>query len=168
MAILKPLNGRGRYHDTDSRERVSQYILNPGKTPSHLIGGTHVDLNDIVGSMDAVARHYGKVRGVQLRHFILAFYPQEISNPQIAFQIGQDLLAYIGQEYQAIFAVHENTGNPHIHLMLNSISHTDGHRYYGTKRDYYTLLNCIKEVLRSYGIHKLMAVSPKSEQDIQD
>lgn len=120
MAILKPLNGKGRYRDTNDRERVTEYILNPQKTPHRLIGGIQVNPEDI------------------------------------------------GQKYQAIFAVHENTANLHLHLMLNSISYIDGHRYYGTKRDYYTLLNCIKSVLRSYGIYKLMAVSPLSEKDIQD
>ena len=168
MAILKPLNGKGRYHDTNDRERVTKYILNPQKTPHCLIGGILVDPDDIVGSMNVVAQQWGKERGVQLRHFILAFEPKECSDPKRAFQIGRDLLRYIGQEYQAIFAVHENTANLHLHLMLNSISYIDGHRYYGTKRDYYTLLNCVKSVLRPYGIYKLMAVSPLSEQDIQD
>lgn len=168
MAILKPLNGKGRYHDTDDRDRVAQYILNPQKTPHRLIAGFHIDSSDAVGSMNAVAEKWGKQNGVQLRHFILAFYPQECNDPLCAFQIGKDILWHIGQEYQSIFAVHENTANLHIHLMLNSISYQDGHRYYGTRRDYYTLINCIKSVLRPYGIHKLMAVSPLSEQDIQD
>ena len=84
MAILKPLNGKGRYHDTNDRERVAQYILNPQKTPHRLIAGFHIDPNDAVGSMNAVAEKWGKQNGVQLRHFILAFYPKECNNPLYA------------------------------------------------------------------------------------
>jgi len=168
MALFRFLNGKGRYHNDDARETVIEYILNPMKAINGYIGGCYVNPNDIVGSMNDVAQRFGKTQGVQLRHFVIAFHPTETRDPQLVSQIANEISMYIGQEYQTVFAVHENTENLHIHLMLNAISHIDGHRYQGKRKDYYILLNCIKHVLHQYGIHKLIPVSFNSGQDIQD
>ena len=171
MALFKFLNGKGRYHDDNARETVVEYILNPYKARHGYIGGGYVNMENvesIVGSMNKVAQEFGKVNGVQLRHFVISFLPQETRDPYMVYQIGGQITMAICLEYQTVFAVHEDTDNLHIHLMLNSISHQDGHRYAGTRKDYYTLVNCIGKVLRQHGIRKLIPVSYSSGQDIQE
>lgn len=43
MAILKVLNGKGKYHDIGAREVVARYICNLNKAESGLMGGVGVD-----------------------------------------------------------------------------------------------------------------------------
>ena len=166
MAILKPINQRGKYHDLEAREDLARYIFNPEKMYSGYCGGVGVT-EDVVTSMDQVAHKFQKTNGVQLRHFILAFSLQELDDPYVVNEIACRVAQFIGQEYQVVFAVHENTENLHIHFMLNAISHVDGHRYTGSRKEYYHLVNFLTRFLKeNYGI-KLMTVSCRSDEDIQ-
>lgn len=168
MPTLKVLNQKGKYHDLDARETVARYILNPLKAENGLVGGVGIMAGeDIAASMNSVAMHFKKESGVQLRHFVLSFSPEELDDPIIVYQIAYSIATFIGQEYQVIFAVHENTPNLHIHFMFNSISYVDGHRYYGKKKDYYQLVNFIKELFSDYYGFILQTVSCRSESNIQ-
>lgn len=170
MALLKPLNGRGRYHNTDAREKLERYMLNPCKAESGYVGGIHVDPNDIAGSMKRVVDHYhqDKPHTVQLRHFVLSFPPEELDEPAIVGEIAQQVTRHIGKDYQTVFAVHEDTQNLHAHIMFNSVSYRDGRRFRGTKKEYYDLLRDTKEVLHCYGIDRLIAVKATSNIDVQN
>ena len=171
MALFKFLNGKGRYRGDDARTNVAEYILNPYKAKHGYIGGAYVNMESIesiVHSMDKIAQQFGKTNGVQLRHFVLSFLPQEARDPRVVCRIGREIMSFVGQKYQAVFAVHENTANLHIHFMLNSVSHVNGDRYYGKRKDYYIMLNGLKKILHRHGIHTLIPVSCNSGLDIQD
>jgi len=152
MAILKVLNGKDKYHDDNAREDVISYILNRNKTPHSYYQGFMVDFTDIHGSMTKVAEKFGKTSGVKLRHFLIAFEENEKINAMKAYEIGKQIADYFIYEYQTVFAVHEDTKHPHIHIVINSISYVDGHRYYGKKREFNGFLYHIKDVLRRYRI----------------
>ena len=166
MATLKVLNGKGKYHDLGAREDVARYICNPSKSHSGLMGGIGVT-EDIVESMNAVAARFQKTKGVQLRHFVLSFSPDELDCPECAFDFACHIAQFIGQDYQVVFAVHENTTNLHIHFMFNAISYRDGHRYSGKKKEYYDLVNFAKAGLKQFYGLNLITVSNRSDEDIQ-
>ncbi len=167
MAILKALNQKGHYHDSDARNIVIKYILNPFKACSGYYGGVYVDPEDIAGSMNNIAIRFNKNTGVQLRHYVLAFTPQEMDDIDIVYDIACNIARFIGREYQVVFAIHENTTNLHIHFVFNAISYIDGHRYYGKRKEYYDLINYLTELLHyNYGLI-LQTVSSKSAIDIQ-
>ena len=167
MAIFKQLNGTDRYFDMSARADVIAYVTRPDKAESGFVGGICVDPFDPAESMDQVAAHFNKSTGVQLRHFIISFYPHELDDPEVANEIAQQLILWIGQEYQAVYGVHEDTDLIHIHVVHNSISYIDGHRYYGKKKEYYNLIDYIKALLHQYGIHALEEVSFKSGLNVQ-
>lgn len=166
MSTFKSLNGQNRYFNYDARELVTNYILNPIKSPSGFRGTTGVS-PDIVGSMDAVARRFEKEKGVQLRHFVVSYSPHELNDPGDAADIAAGVIEFIGQKYQALYAVHEDTENLHFHVMFNSVSYVDGSRYYGTKKEHYALMNQIKFLNHLFGINRLEYVSSASAEDIQ-
>lgn len=166
MAMLKVCNGKEKYYDIGARETVARYICNPLKAESGLIGAVGIT-EDIVDSMNEVAIRFGKINGVQLRHLVLSFLPDELDCPEDVFEIACPIAQFIGQDYQVVFAVHENTANLHIHFMFNSISYRDGHRYYGKKKEYYALVNFIKAHLKQLYRFKLITVSNLSGKDIQ-
>ncbi|MBQ3573020.1 MAG: relaxase/mobilization nuclease domain-containing protein [Clostridia bacterium] len=114
-----------------------------------------VDYSGITAEMENAAVQFGKTNGVQLRHFIFSFDKYCQVSPQQVGQIAQSLAYFLGRKYQTVFAVHENTDNLHFHLISNAISFIDGHRYAGSKAEFYALQNYMKQVLRSYGISTL-------------
>lgn len=167
MAIIKVLNGKHKYFNTDARAQVANYILNPLKSPSGFRGAACVDPNDIVGSMDTIAKRFNKEHGVQLRHFVVSYPPSELDDPDDVDAVAEEVLKYIGQKYQALYAVHEDTRNLHFHMMFNSVSYLDGSKYRGTKKEHYDLLRKIEELNHLFGIKRLEYVSTTSDEDIQ-
>lgn len=166
MATLKVLNCAGKYHDIGARENVAGYIFDPIKMLHRLCGGVAVTEN-FIESMNEVAIRFKKTKGIQLRHFVLSFPPEELDDPEVVYEIACHVARFIGRDYQIVFAVHENTDNLHIHFMQNSVSYTTGHKYSGSKKDYYQLVNFLTEFLKdNYGIH-LLTVSCLSDEDIQ-
>ena len=164
--MLKVLNCAGKYHDIGARELLAGYIYDPLKMDHGLCGGIAVTEN-FVESMNEVAIRFKKTKGVQLRHFVLAFLSEEIDDPEAVYEIACHVADFIGRDYQIVFAVHENTDNLHIHFMQNSVSYTTGHKYSGSKKDYYQFVNFLTEFLKdNYGI-RLLTVSCLSDVDIQ-
>ena len=153
MATLKTTNGDGRFFDDKSREDSIKYILRTDKIKHSYYGGIAVDMQDIPGSMDIVAERFNKNTGVRVRHFILSFHPYEVSAPEVTNAIGKQIIRYIGKEYQAVYAVHEDTENLHIHIVMNAVSYVDGHRYRGTRGEFNAFKSYINKILRMHGIY---------------
>lgn len=166
MPTLKDLNGY-HYHDAESRDTVISYILQPDKTPGGFIDCIGVDPENIPNSMCETAASFKKDSGVRLRHMILSFSPNELRNPEVAYQIGCDVMDLIYGEYQAAFAVHQDAANLHIHFVFNSVSYLDGHRYYGKRGEYRALAGGIAKILRRHGFSYLRTVSRPSGVDVQ-
>lgn len=153
MAKLKVINRKGKYFDSDAKSDVSNYILNPDKTCCY--GGIAVDRTCPAESMELISELFGKTRGVQLRHYVLSFSPEEVRGPEIINQIAQQIANYIGLEYQVIYGVHYKKENPHIHFMFNSVSYLDGHRFYGTHKEFYRQKDAMRAILREHRIFQL-------------
>ena len=158
MANLKTANRAGKYSDPDAKEDLIAYIIQPQKAIHGFIGGHHITANCPAQSMSAVSEHFGKSKGVQLRHYIISFLPEELTDPVIANDIGNEISAWIGEEYQIVYAVHENRPHLHLHFIVNTVSYLDGHRWHGTKQEFYQLKNAIAAILRKHNIHPLIYV----------
>ncbi|MBQ7821208.1 MAG: relaxase/mobilization nuclease domain-containing protein [Clostridia bacterium] len=162
MATFKIINKQGKYHDLNSTSNVIQYIFNPEKTESRLYGFEQVDPMCPAKSMVQVSRAFGKQKGIQIRHYIISFYQNEVDNPHTADRIAKNIALYIGYEYQTVYAVHESTDQIHIHIVHNTVSYVDSHRYRGNKMEYYTLLNIIyiiSDILKRYGVKRLITLN---------
>lgn len=162
MAIFKTANRKGKYHDDASRTDVLRYILQEYKIPHNLFRGYnfYVPMENpeaavayYAAVMDATAARFKKEKGVKLRHFIFSFMPHEVSDPILAEQIAQRLACFYQKEYETVYAVHEDTRNLNIHIVINAVSYVDGHRYGGTRMEHHSFLNHAKFVLREYGIN---------------
>lgn len=161
MATLKTANGINKYFDDNSREDVINYILRIDKTIHNLYGSNMRDISNAATIMDNTAEKFSKASGVKLRHFIISFEPTEVTEPTVAYDIAKRIAAFFFGEYQTVFAVHEDKPHLHIHIVINSISHMDGHRYYGKRQEFNTFKAYTKRVLADYGIYTLMYVSNK-------
>ena len=158
---LKTVNSKGKYRDSDAKEDVISYILRGDKTPEEYKGGVMVDFSNPADSMKAVSKKFGKESGVQLRHFIMTFSPEELSDANKVNEIGKKISRYVGEDFQNVYAVHTDRPHLHIHIVSNSVSYIDGHRYYGTKKEFHEFKTSLKKIVGEYGINKVEYVSNK-------
>lgn len=162
MAVFLTINQKGKYHDANAKQDVSNYILDEEKMISGYKGFMEVDPKEPAFSMEKVSAFYGKSNGVQLRHFSVSFAKDEISDPAIVNAIAHELMLYIGKDYQVLYGVHENDKDQlHFHMLFNTVSYTKGERYRGNKTEYYGLLNEIKRIGRKYGVYKIYPMYKK-------
>ena len=159
MAIIKTANTTGKYHNLSSYNSVIHYVTRPDKAIHGCIGCFALDPYNPAGHMELVAKQYCKDQGVHIRHFIFGFELEDQVSPGIAAQIGEELIAYLGQQFQALYAVHEDRPHLHIHIIINAVSHIDGHKYRGTRQVFGRFMTVSKRILRKYGIQSLRYVS---------
>lgn len=153
MAILKTANGHGKYRDLSTKKDVVDYILNNYKMRNNYWGCIKVNPADPALSMQEVSKFYGKENGVQIRHIIVSFTQAETIDPAVVSAIANEFMCWLGENYQAVYGVHENTENLHFHLAFNSVSYVTGERYKGTRSEHYLMLNVLKSISRKYGIY---------------
>lgn len=153
MALLKFVNSRGKYQDSNATKNVMDYIFNPDKSKRELYGFYQVDPINPTQSMRDVAEAFGKTAGIQIRHYIISFTKYEICEPIIVNQIARTIITYFQNEYQCVYAIHEDTEYLHIHLVSNAVSYVDGHRYRGNKTEYYNFVSWLKRLLQRYRIY---------------
>lgn len=158
MALFKKIAAPGKYHDPEAIPNLIAYITRVDKTPSRIICGSHVDMQDMANSMIAVSEQFGKNSRLRLHHFIVTFQPKDIRGLDVIPHIAEEICAYIGRSYQIVAALHEDTPFPHIHFVFNAVSFVNGYKYRGGIEDYNELIKSIAAILYSYGIHPLIPV----------
>lgn len=158
MVLFKKIAAPGKYHDDMAVYDVLAYISQRDKTPSSHIFSSH-DTNSslpiIATGMQSVAIHYGKNSHIRLHHFILTFNPDAA---HLLPFIANDICDCIGKIYQVVVAQHEDTANPHLHVVFNSVSFVNGYKYRGGKEDYYELIDQMRSIVHKYGLHPLIPV----------
>lgn len=153
MAIFKKISAKGKYQDDLTIPNLITYITRPDKTPCGIIAGNNIDFNDIAGSMVRVSESYNKNSRIRAHHFIVSFMPHEIPSQGIVICIAMEICRFFSDEYQIVYALHEDTQYPHLHFVFNSISYIDGHRYRGGIGDYNRLYYYIRSVLEAFRIY---------------
>lgn len=161
MAIFKKVAKAGKYQDDYAIHNLIAYITKPEKTPSQMIGGYGIDPDHIADSMAHVSNQFNKNSRIRLHHFIVSFGSWECSAPGVLYCIGMAISYQIGPEYQIAFALHEDTDYLHLHFVFNAISHIDGHRYRGGKKEYHELYHLVRKVLKGFRINELKPVDYK-------
>ncbi|MCQ2741244.1 MAG: relaxase/mobilization nuclease domain-containing protein [Alphaproteobacteria bacterium] len=157
MAVFKIVNTVGKYHDAEARDDVVNYILRSDKVKSGYAGVCALDpFVDIVVQMEETSESFAKDKGVRLRHWVISFDTKEVTNPSIVNEIALKVAMVIGANFQTVYAVHEDKFYLHFHLVYNAVSYVDGHRFYGTRADFYEFSNLLKTVCTQYGIRTVI------------
>ena len=103
--------------------------------------------------MAATKQKYGKTDKRQGYHLIISFEAGEVT-PDTAFEIIRKFVEeYLGQEYEAVLAVHDNTAHVHGHIIFNSVNYQNGRKYRYEKGDWAKKIQPITNRLcREYGL----------------
>ena len=139
MAISKILYMKdcgGHFHGRHLKSALD-YIMNPEKTQNgRLVGGINCQPENAFEQMKDTKRKFGKIDKRQGYHLILSFKEGE-TNPDMVYEITRRFVEeYLGKEYEAVYCVHDNTEHVHSHIVFNSVSFIDGHKYRYEKGDW--------------------------------
>ena len=132
MAISKILHMKDSGNSFHARhlKRALDYVMNPEKTQGgRLVGAINCQADMAFEQMMDTKKQFGKIDKRQGYHIILSFKEDEVE-PDRAFEITQKFVAeYLGDTYEAVFVVHDNTDHVHSHIVFNSVSFVDGKKY---------------------------------------
>ena len=132
MAISKILHMKDSGNSFHARhlKRALDYVMNPEKTQGgRLVGAVNCQADMAFEQMMDTKKQFGKTDKRQGYHIILSFKEDEVE-PDRAFEITQKFVAeYLGDAYEAVFVVHDNTDHVHSHIVFNSVSFVDGKKY---------------------------------------
>lgn len=164
--VWESRSGFHKYHDPNALGAVVSYCLQEQKIPSELVSGFGVNISQAAYEMERLSEAYGKTEGIHLRHMVLSFSPSEIEQLQPdalgeIYKIGTYAAQYYGSEYQIVYSLHEDSGNYHVHFVMNTVSFLTGRKYRGDKADYYRFQDYLKEFLGEYYGMKLYVLSDK-------
>ncbi|SDB01985.1 relaxase/mobilization nuclease domain-containing protein [Eubacterium oxidoreducens] len=135
--------------------REVNYVLNDIKTVEGLyIGCRQIsDIKFAVEEMMQVKEFYGKTGGRVALHLIISLNEEEsgIENAGNLMNLADDLMNELLPENQAVYAVHTNTDNLHIHVLVNTVG-LDGRKIH-MDNDYLTLKlhPAVNKLARRYG-----------------
>lgn len=167
MAISKILYMKdcgGHFHGKHLKQALD-YVMNPEKTQDgRLVGGMNCQPDTAFEDMKATKRQFGKIDKRQGYHLILSFKEGEVT-PDTAFEITQRFVAeYLGQTYEAVYCVHDNTEHIHSHIIFNSVSFLDGRKYRYEKGDWEKEIQPITNRLcEEYGLSTIDIGDDKNE-----
>lgn len=137
MAITKILNikeTKGRNPATHL-ETALNYIQNPDKTEECVLVGSINCLPDTAfQQMVETKELYQKTGKRQGYHVIISFSPEEnVTADQAMYVLENFAKDVLGDDYEAVYAVHTDREHMHGHLIWNSVSITTGEKYNSPK-----------------------------------
>lgn len=111
-------------------EQALDYIQNPEKTNGNVLVGRINCLPEIAfEQMMDTKMTFGKMDKRQGYHIIISFVPGETTE-EIAFDIVERFAKeYLKDEYEAVYAVHNDKDHMHAHLIFNSVNLVTGMKY---------------------------------------
>ena len=168
MAISKILYMKdcGNHFHGKHLKQSLDYVMNPEKTQNgRLVGGMNCQPDTAFKQMMDTKKAFGKVDNRQGYHLIISFKEGEVS-PDTAYEITRRFVKeYLGQQYEAVYCVHDNTDHVHSHIIFNSVSFVDGRKYRYEKgdweRDIQPITNCLCE---EYGLSTIDIGGGKEEE----
>lgn len=137
MAITKILNikeSKGR-NPASHLENALQYIQNPDKTEECVLVGSINCLPDTAFEQMVETKNiFHKTGNRQGYHVIISFSPEEkVTAEQAMYILEHFAKDVLGDDYEAVFAVHTDREHMHGHLIWNSVSITTGRKYNSPK-----------------------------------
>ena len=137
MAITKILNikeSKGR-NPASHLENALNYIQNPDKTEECvLVGGINCLPDTAFEQMVETKNIFYKSGNRQGYHVIISFSPEEkVTAEQAMYVLEHFAKDVLGDDYEAVYAVHTDREHMHGHLIWNSVSMTTGRKYNSPK-----------------------------------
>lgn len=139
MAITKILtiNSSGKKFEGKHLKQAIEYITALEKTQAgRFVSGINCQPGAAFQQMMATKRKYGKTDKRQGYHIIISL-EEENAEPETVFKItGKFAEEFLGNGYEAVYVVHDNTAHCHGHIIFNSVNYLDGKKFRYEKGDW--------------------------------
>lgn len=140
MAITKILNimeSEGR-NPASHLKNALEYIQNPDKTEECvLVGGINCLPDTAFEQMEETKNIFHKTGKRQGYHVIISFSPEEkVTAEQAMYVLEHFAKDVLGDDYEAVYAVHTDREHMHGHLIWNSVCMTTGKKYNSPKSNW--------------------------------
>ena len=140
MAITKILNikeSEGR-NPASHLKNALEYIQNPDKIEECvLVGGINCLPDTAFEQMEETKNIFHKTGKRQGYHVIISFSPEEkVTAEQAMYVLEHFAKDELGDDYEAVYAVHTDREHMHGHLIWNSVSMTTGKKYNSPKSNW--------------------------------
>lgn len=170
MAITKILhiNEVGTGNPARHLEQALDYIQNPEKTNGNvLVGSLNCLPETAFEQMLDTKETFGKVNKRQGYHVIISFVPGEATE-EIAFDVVERFAKeYLKDEYEAVYAVHNDKNHLHAHLIFNSVNLVTGAKYEYRKGEWKRRMQPITNKLcKEYGLEIMPAEYAKEPKNL--
>ena len=161
MAITKILNikeSKGR-NPASHLENALNYIQNPDKTEECvLVGGINCLPETAFEQMTETKNIFHKTGNRQGYHVIISFSPEEkVTAEQAMYVLEHFANDVLGDDYEAVYAVHTDREHMHGHLIWNSVSMTTGKKYNSPKSNW---KNHLQPITNKYCDELGLAIMP--------
>lgn len=136
-------------------ENVVQYTSDEMKTEKQFyVTGINCssDPDEATKQFIETKKAWGKTDGVICFHGYQSFARNEVS-PDEAHEIGIEYAKRVwGDRFEVIVSTHLNTDTIHNHVVVNSVSMTDGYKYYNQHWDRDRMMEISDEICREHGL----------------
>ena len=149
-------------------EQALDYIQNPEKTNGNvLVGSLNCLPETAFEQMLDTKETFGKVNKRQGYHVIISFVPGEATE-EIAFDVVERFAKeYLKDEYEAVYAVHNDKNHLHAHLIFNSVNLVIGAKYEYRKGEWKRRMQPITNKLcKEYGLEIMPAEYAKEPKNL--
>lgn len=145
-----------------------KYITNSEKTNEEFlisgINGSSEDPKIAFRQMRFTKLEFNKKDKIQAHHFMQSFKPGEVS-AKIAHEIGVKWANELfGENFQGILSTHVDKEHIHNHIIINSVSHINGKKYYSNDKEYKFIKEKSDNLCREYGLSIIKKETEKNKE----
>lgn len=136
-----------------SLEDALDYTTNPVKTEQQLfVTGINCTRENACKRMTRTKKQYDKEGGIVAFHGYQSFKPGE-TTPETAHAIGVKLAAKLwGKRFEVVVSTHLDKSHIHNHLIINSVSFTDGKRFHSDSKCYHDMRRASDRLCAEHGL----------------
>ena len=134
-------------------DHLIRYVCNPKKTEEQVfVSAVGCQPETAARTWMDTKRRFGRSDGVQAYHLIQSFKPGEIT-PELAHEIGNRFAERYLDGFEVIVGTHVDKAHVHNHIIFNSVSDRDGHKYHSSPNSYFKEIRGLSDALcREYGL----------------
>ena len=138
---------------TTRLDHLVRYVINLKKTDEQVfVSSLGCQPETAARTWMDTKRRFGRTEGVQAYHLIQSFRPGEIT-PELAHEIGNRFAERYLDGFKVIVGTHVDKAHVHNHIIFNSVSDRDGHKYHSSPNSYFKEIRGLSDRLcREYGL----------------